>query len=144
MNYKTLLTGLVLAIALGVSACGDSDDGRRSESAIGGVAVENSIDISDMPDDFPRELAPPTYDKADYVDLMQINGTRAVAFESAANVQESIDYYVGLLGEPKINVDSGDGDRLVQWHESPYPPWVVGVMGSAGETIVTVSTLPEQ
>lgn len=106
--------------------------------------MEDSIDLSDMPADFPLELAPPNYDTAKYLDLRHINGTRAGAFESSANVQESIDYYVGLLGEPKINVDGGDGDRLVQWHESPFPPWVVGVMGNAGETIVTVSTIPQQ
>ncbi len=144
MNPKTFFAGLIATTVLSVTACGASDDEQYSELDTDAAAEEGSIDLSDLPDDFPRELMPQKYDKADYNDLRSINGTRGTMFESSAHVQESIDYYIGLLGEPTINVDSGDGDRLVQWHESPYPPWIVGVMGNAGETIVTVSTLPEE
>lgn len=144
MNRKSFLAGLITATILTVSACGDSDDEQLSELDTDKAAAESSIDLSGLPDDFPRELIPPEYDRADYVDLRAVNGTRTTAFESTAHVQGSIDFYVGLLGEPTINVDAGDGDRLVQWHNSPYPPWVVGVMGNAGETIVSVSTMPEE
>lgn len=144
MNRKTFLAGLITGTMLAVSACGDSNDEQLSEHETDEAAVEGSIDLSDLPDDFPRELMPTGYDRADYVDLQAINGTRATTFESTAHVQVSIDFYIALLGEPTINVDSGDGDQLVQWHNSPYPPWVVGVIGNAGETIVTVSTMPEE
>ena len=144
MNRNTFLAGLITATILAVSACGDNDDEQLSELETDSAAVEGSIDLSDLPDDFPQELMPPEYDRADYVDLQAVNGTRATTFESTANVQGSIDFYTGLLGEPTINVDSGDGDRLVQWHKSPYPPWVVSVMGNAGETIVSVNTMPEE
>ncbi|MDJ0699192.1 MAG: hypothetical protein QNJ07_05000 [Woeseiaceae bacterium] len=144
MNYRTFLAGLMTAAFLAVAACGDSDDERLAESGPDAAAVEGGIDLSDLPDDFPRELMPQEYDKADYHDLSSINGTRGTTFESSAHVQESIDYYIGLLGEPAISVESGDGDQMAQWRESPYPPWAVSVMGNAGETIVTVTTLPEQ
>lgn len=144
MTHRTFLAGLITTTILAVVACGDSDDGQLFEQDSDAGAVEDGIDLSDLPDDFPRELMPPTYDKADYLDMSVVNGTRGTTFESTAPVQGSIDHYTGLLGEPKINVDSGDGDRLVQWHTSPYPPWIVAVMGNAGETIVTVSTMPEQ
>ncbi len=144
MKPKTIFAGLIAATVLSVTACGAGDDEQLAESASDAAALEGGTDLSDLPDDFPRELMPPTYDTADYFDLTNINGTRSTSFQSTKNVQGSIDHYIGLLGEPTINVDSGDGDRLVQWHESPYPPWVVGVMGNAGETIVTVSTVPEK
>ena len=144
MNPKTLFAGLITATLLAVAACGDSDDEQNSEPGPNAAAMEGDIDLSDLPDDFPRELMPPKYDRADYFDLRAINGTRATTFESSAHVQGSIDFYIGLLGEPPINVDSGDGDRLVQWHKSPYPPWAVSVMGNAGETIVSVNTMPEE
>lgn len=144
MNHKTFLAGLITATILAVSACGDSGDEQLSELESDSAALEGSIDLSDLPDDFPRELMPPEYDRADYIDLRAINGTRATTFESTAHVQGSIDHFVSLLGEPTINVDSGDGDRMVQWHKSPYPPWVVSVMGNASETIVSVNTMPEE
>ena len=134
----------MIAAILVAAACGGSDDEQHLERDIGAAAAGDSIDLSDLPDDFPQELVPPHYDTAEYFDLRTTNGTRSSTFQSSANVQGSIDHYVGLLGEPTINIDSGDGDRLLQWHESPHPPWVVGVMGDAGETIVTVSTMPEQ
>lgn len=143
MNHKIFLSSLA-AVTVLATACGDTSDEQFSGPEPDSTTVGGSIDLADLPDDYPRELMPPDYDKADYVDLRAINGTRATTFESNTDVQESIDYYIDLLGEPKINVDSGDGDRLVQWHMSPYPPWVVGVMGNADESIVTVSTLPEQ
>ena len=62
-------------------------------------------------------------------------------FTSAAPVQPAIDRYTGLLGEPTISVDAGEGDRTVQWHETPYAPWIVGVIGNDGETIVSISRM---
>lgn len=143
MNYKFLIAGLIAAL-LAVAACGDSGEEGRDDRRSGAIDDEVTIDLDDLPDDFPRELMPPKYDRADYVDLRSINGTRAATFENTSHVQEAIGYYTGLIGEPTIDVDSGDGDRLAQWHGSPFPPWVVGVMGGADETIVTVSTVPEQ
>lgn len=144
MNHRNLTAALLAAAVLAVAACGGGDDEQHAEQETDLAFGTGSITSRDVPSDFPDELAPPEYDTAEYVDMTPFNGTRAVAFESTANVEESIDHYTGLLGEPTINVDSGDGDRMVQWHESPHPPWVVGVMGNAGETIVTVSTIPEQ
>jgi hypothetical protein len=144
VNRKTCPAGLIIAAVFAVAACGESTDERLPGRDSDAEFFEDSIDLSDLPGDFPRELMPPAYDKADYVDLSQINGTRVANFESTSNVQGSIDHYIGLLGEPTINVDSGDGDRLLQWRESPHPPWTVSVMGNIGETIVTVGTMPER
>ncbi len=145
MNPKTFFAGLITAAFLAAAACGASDDEQYDDEQNSEYQTdEGGIDLTDLPDDFPRELIPQRYDTADYMDLRAINGTRATNFQSTANVQGSIDHYVGLLGEPTISVDSGDGDRMVQWHESPYLPWTVSVMGNAGETIVTVTTLPEE
>lgn len=144
MKQKKFIAVLTLAVAVAVAACGNRDEEQAYEQGSGMTAIEDGIDLSDIPNDVPRELMPRSYDKIDYIDLSYANGVRAATFESTAHVQEAIEYYTRLLGEPTINVDSDDGDRLVQWHTSPYPPWAVGVMGNAGETIITVNTVPEQ
>jgi len=133
-----------MTFALAIAGCGKGGEEQTSAQETDAGLPKSDFDVADLPGDFPRELMPPEYETAEYVDLTQINGTRAVNFESTANVQGAIDHYVGLLGEPTINVDSGDGDRLLQWQESPHPPWLVSVMGGADETIISVATLPEQ
>jgi hypothetical protein len=59
-------------------------------------------------------------------------------------VSERRNHYVGLLGEPTINVTSAEGERNVQWHTSPYPPWIVGVLGEPSEAIASVSKPPQR
>jgi hypothetical protein len=59
-------------------------------------------------------------------------------------VKIAIDHYVGLIGEPTVNVVSGDGDRISHWQSTPYPPWLLAVIGNDGETIVTVNKPPEK
>ena len=145
MNRKTLVAGMTAICALAVAACGSGEDAERSfVQETDSASLASNFDVADLPGDFPQALIPPRYTTAEYVDLTQINGTRAVNFESTENVQGAIDHYIGLLGEPTINIDSGDGDRMVQWQESPHPPWLVSVMGRADETIISVATLPKQ
>ena len=144
MILKTLQALLIIAAALAITACGESSNEPRSKNESDADDQEGSFNLADLPGDFPSELIPPSYERVDYADMMMMNGVRAASFESTENVQGAIDHYIGLLGEPTINVDSGDGDRLLQWHESPYPPWVVNVMGNAGETLVSVGTMPGQ
>lgn len=141
MRTPSLCTCLMSVALLSLVACGGGDDESYDEDDSGYVASQEAFDESELPTDFPRDLIPPDYHTGGYAELGEVSGA---SFESSAPVQESIDYYTELLGEPKLAVDSGDGDRLVQWHETPYPPWVVGVLGNDGESVISVSKLPAE
>lgn len=140
MNY--ILTVAALC-ALTLAACGDSANGenavRKAESSDTNAATNLSV----LPDDFPQQLIPPDFDSVEFVDMTEINGTRGAAFESSVDVQVSIEHYTGLLGPPALDVESGDGGRMAQWQRTPYAPWVVGVIGDAYESIVSVTAVPE-
>jgi hypothetical protein len=128
-------SALVAAIVLLV-ACGGDDSGL--------AANDSGIDESQLPEDFPRELVPPSYDRIEYVDMRAFGSIESASFESDDAVSIAIDHYVGLLGEPTISTGSGDGDRISQWQSTPFPPWMLAVIGNDGETIVTVSKPPEK
>ncbi len=130
------------AVLLALAACGSSDDEEIASLSDDDYAIDAGFAATEFPPDFPEQLIPPSYDKGEYMDLRHINGTRAAVFESDGAVDTSIAHYVELLGEPTIDVNAGEDQRSAQWHETPYSPWLVGVLGDSGETFVTVSTIP--
>lgn len=144
MNATNSNVLLMLAALLLLIACGDQDDGPVPASDFAYGFANNGTDESQLPDDFPHELIPTHYDQMNYVDMSHIGGIAGASFESTAPVQRAIDHYIGILGEPKISVGSADEERMLQWHTTPHPPWIVGVMGTDSETIVAISKAPEQ
>lgn len=144
-NSRFAMLMALAALTMSLVACGGGDDeeSRMQENA-SSYASETSIDVSQLPADFPRELVPPSYDTIEYVDMRAYRSVESVNFESGEPVGAAIDHYVRLLGEPKIKVDSDDGERISQWHTTPYPPWAVSVIGNDGETIVSVAKPPAE
>jgi hypothetical protein len=130
------MVGALVVVMVSLIACGGDDTGI--------AANDSGMDESQLPEDFPHELVPPSYDRIEYVDMRAFGSIESASFESDDAVKIAIDHYVGLLGEPTVNVGSGDGDRISQWQSTPYPPWLLAVIGNDGETIVTVSKPPEK
>ena len=137
MNRTMNRIALLSFVFLAVSACGAGDS--ESVGAEDDVEFElNTVfDKSQLPADFPLNLIPLVYDTGSYTQLGNVDGA---SFESRRPVEESISYYTGVLGEPTISVDAGDGDRTAQWHTSP---WAIAVMGNEGESIVGISRVAE-
>ncbi|MDH4047085.1 MAG: hypothetical protein OEW68_02855 [Gammaproteobacteria bacterium] len=135
-KYRFAMVSAPAAVMILLIACG----GDNTDLA----ANDRGTAESQLPEDFPRELVPPSYDRIEYVDMRAFGSIEGASFESDGAVHVAIDHYVDLLGGPTINVDSGDGDRISQWHSTPYPPWMLAVIGNDGETIVTVSKPPQK
>ena len=95
------------------------------------------FDESQLPDDFPNDWIPDDYDTGTYTKLGQVEGA---SFENRNPVEQTIAEYTGILGEPDFDVDAGEGDRSAQWVKKP---WAVGIMGNSGESIVSISRIPE-
>ncbi|MDJ0759467.1 MAG: hypothetical protein QNJ19_08705 [Woeseiaceae bacterium] len=142
MNNRLTIALLSVLILLSQAACGDGGseegDARDFDSPL---AEDGGASLADLPDDFPPELIPPSYDRIEYTDMSLMGGTRGVSFEVTGDVQASIDHYTALLGEPTLSVEAQE--RLVQWQTTPFKPWIFSVMGTADETIVAASALPE-
>lgn len=140
---------LAVALATGLltlAACGGDDGGSDGGSGVESDdpaavtdnetgAGESGFDESTLPDDFPRDLIPPSYDFGTYTEL---GATRTGSFESTTPVDESIAHYTGLLGEPTLAVEGEAGERSVQWQESE---WLVSVIGKADESIIGISKI---
>lgn len=130
MRNGPYAAGIIASAMLISMACSSADD-------------ETSTNVTQLPQDFPRELIPESYSSMHYMDMKHINGTETVAFESTEAVEDSIQHYVELLGDPTVSVEGDDGEWNANWHSTPWPPWIVGVLGNEGETFVSVSKLPE-
>jgi hypothetical protein len=125
---------LSLPAALSLTACGGADedfDDFGSDSANFGVA--NDFDESQLPDDFPMNLIPPDYASGNF---MALGAVATASFESATPVGDTVAHYTALLGEPRLDNMSADGERTAQWDVSP---WMLSVIGSARESIVGVT-----
>lgn len=131
MRSGLYTAGVIASVMLLSIACSSADD-------------ETGTDMTQLPEDFPRELIPENYSSMHYMDMKHINGTETVAFESSDPVNDSIQHYVELLGDPTVNVEGDDGQWNANWHSTPWPPWIVGVMGNEGESLISVSKLPER
>ena len=133
---KLVILCLFSLVTASLVACGGSDDDSVAGDGAG-MSGSPSFDESQLPADFPRDLIPGDYDSADYASLGQV--TSAV-FENRTPVAETIDQYIALLGEPDLNVDTGDGDRSAQWNTKP---WTVGILGDDSESIIGFSKITE-
>ena len=128
--------GLLVMTSLSLAACAGGDDDAVSQDTEVTSASED-FDESQLPPDFPRNLIPPTYDTGGFVEL---GPTRTATFENRTPVEQTIDYYVGVLGEPTINVQGDASDRMAQWQISP---WALSILGSDGESIVGFTKINE-
>ncbi len=129
---------LFLASITGLASCGGADesaDDFGSDSA--GFSVPNEFDESQLPADFPNNLIPPGYRTGNYMELGSI---ATGSFESNASVADTVEHYTGLLGAPRLDNTSADGERTAQWDVSP---WTLSVIGSAGESIIGLSRTGE-
>lgn len=110
-------------------ACGGQDDAglEQGEYENGGSSV---FDASQLPDDFPRELIPTTYDSGSYAKLGQVE---SATFESSEPVGKTIDHYVELLGDPATRVGGDGSDASAQWRTTP---WAVSILGNDSESII--------
>lgn len=134
----------VILSALLIAGCGGNNDDKQADSYDDDYLIEDSFDISQLPGDFPQELILPDYERADYADMTQFGGAEGAAFESSAPADATIDHYITLLGEPKINVTTPDGGRNAIWQETPWSPWMVSVLGDRGESLVSVAKAPTE
>ncbi|MDJ0750615.1 MAG: hypothetical protein QNJ11_14105 [Woeseiaceae bacterium] len=143
MKSRFYVAGLVASALLLSAACGSADDQASAADDMSAFAEDDGMDVSELPADFPRDLIPPRFTTLLYSDMRNLNGFEGASFESSEPVERSIQHYMDLLGEPTINVDSDRGERNVQWHSTPWSPWIVGVMGNDSETFVSVSKIPK-
>ena len=136
---RMLAVSLMVAALVPLSACADDDDAYAASE-------ETTFDVAQLPDDFPHQLIPPTYDRAEYNDMTHLGIGKSATFESSVSVDEMIRHYTELLGEPTINADPGDGsgERGANWYETAWKPWILSVTGGPGETIIGVSRLPQK
>lgn len=144
MNSKQFLTGAALCASLVLAACGGESDESALDDDQGFVTADESVGGTELPADLPQELIPPQYEGSDYIDLRAMGGMESVTFQSTAPARESIEYYSGLIGEPTLATDSAEGESLAQWNTTPYPPWMLSVIGNARETIVTLGKAPQE
>ena len=139
---RTLLAGVVLAVALLATGCGDdssSPDG--SVSPDGGSAAPSDdvapgagdFDRSTLPEGFPTDLIPDEFETGNSTDLGDLV---TVGFSSSAPVESSIAFYTAKLGEPETAIEGDPGEFNVQW-----PPtsdgWIVSVLGGPTESIIS-------
>ncbi|MDH3684176.1 MAG: hypothetical protein OEV40_30010 [Acidimicrobiia bacterium] len=139
MRTRRRLAVALAAATLALISCGSSENGasESQEADADGTAPasESGFDESVLPDDFPTNLIPPAYDTGAYLD---VPGTQTASFESSRPVDESIDHYTDLLGEPTVAVEGDPGQKNVQWQDSD---WIVSVIGSPEESIIGISKL---
>lgn len=131
---STLTICLSLASITGLAGCGGADesfDDFGSDSA--SFSAPNEFDESQLPADFPNNLIPPGYHTGNY---MELGAVATGSFESDAPVADTVEHYTGLLGEPRLDNTSADGERAAQWDTSP---WTLSVIGNDGESIVGLS-----
>ena len=149
------MVSLVCAAALLAAACGGDDgadvvdaptgdgltasdggaDGDGAGADEGNTGGAGGFDESTLPDDFPRELIPPSYDQGSYLDA---TNNRTASFESGDPVTGTVDHYTGLLGDPTLVTEGEDGEVLAQWQDGP---WIVSVVGGPSESLVGISSL---
>ncbi len=147
MRQKTILVRLLLIALPALVACGSKAEDVDAVDAVAAdraVEADGSITEAELPAGFPRHLIPPDYEEMEYTDFRHISGVEGASFTSFVPVSETIEYYIKLVGQPKIDVSGDAGQRNVQWHELPDTEWVLGVLGDDGESIVTVTRIHER
>ena len=128
-TFRYLLISFVCLVLI---ACGGPDD-VESDANDYGSDISSDFDESQLPGDFPQELIPTTYNSASYTKLGQVE---SAAFENDEPATETIDHYIGLLGEPAVIIKGDDSEASAQWTKTP---WAVSVTGNSGESIIGIT-----
>ena len=137
---KPIHTALLLSLLC--AACGASEEASEPASidapptalATGGEAGAD-FDLDDLPEDFPRDLVPPEYDRGTVASLA---GISTISFEGGVSYDEAISYYTGLRGEPS-QVVGEPGSRLASWTRGP--DWVISIFEEDGP-LITFASMP--
>jgi hypothetical protein len=141
MWSRTRTAVTLTAMTLALISCGNGDDPAGESQGAGAdrdaPISESGFDESVLPEDFPANLIPSDYETGSYLD---ISGTQTASFQSSTPVDESIDHYTDLLGEPTLATEGDPGEKTAQWQDSA---WIVSVVGSPNESIVGISKLVE-
>lgn len=149
-----LSLAVLCAMSCALFACGGGDAPAVDEDSTsagqptdgGGVpgAPANSLPVNDtsfdesqLPAGFPKDLIPAEYVSGTFTVLGQVEGA---VFENSTPVDETIEHYTEVLGEPTISVDDDAREKSAQWHTKP---WAVGVLGNDSESIVSFTRINE-
>jgi hypothetical protein len=143
MMASKLFSALVAAVmVMTITSCG-SDDGAEDGSAVedGGTdtdseTIDGSVsdfDESSLPDDFPTELIPSTYETGSYIDL---GGTNTATFTNSVPIVDTIAGYKEAIGDPLAEVEGDEGQWSASWN---HEGWVVSLVGGPDESIIGVS-----
>ena len=144
MVTKKLISGLAMVVMMIVASCGggDTDEGDTTADAGGAESASDltgstggDFDESSLPEDFPTELIPSSFDTGSYADL---GATSTASFASGAPIDDTIAHYTDLLGEPTLEVEGDPGEKSANWNDGS---WTVSVIGSPDESIIGISKL---
>ncbi|MCP3992375.1 MAG: hypothetical protein GY724_25110 [Actinomycetia bacterium] len=141
MTKKLINALAVVVMMVGVMSCGSDAGGSGSADDSGGSdngneatnAADTGFDESQLPDNFPTELIPPAYSSGTYLDIDDLN---SAAFESSTPINETIDHYTDLIGEPKQTVEGDTGEKTAMWEDGG---WIVSVIGSPEESFIGIA-----
>jgi hypothetical protein len=133
------LTLVLLAALAGCSGDADPDsEGTQpagDEQTTGDVGtitdLDPNFDSGDLPDDYPSDLVPNSFDAGMYAELGTV---RNVNFETSSSFDDVVAEYTNKIGEEPILVEGED--RLAQWIVGI---WSVSVIEST-PTLIGVST----
>jgi len=126
---------------LAISGCGSSAQEDFAEfdfeSGADPFGAASAFDESQLPPDFPRNLIPPGYESAA---SMELGNVLTISFEDDAPINNTIERYVQLLGEPRFDNENPARQRTAQWEVAP---WMLTVIGSEDESIIGFTKLPQ-
>jgi hypothetical protein len=136
---RSLLWYVLLIVLAGCSGDGDADsDGTQpagDEQTTGDVGtitdLEPNFDTGDLPDDYPSDLMPDSFDAGMYAELGTV---RNVNFETSSSFDDVVAEYTNKIGEEPTLVEGEE--RLAQWI---VDIWSVSVIEST-PTLIGVST----
>lgn len=142
---------VVLVVALLLTACGgdgDSSDGGNAEDTTpvdnqssddgsatdggAGTDLDPNFDLSSIPDDFPPELLPDSFNAGMYFELGEV---RNANFESSLSFDETVAAYTAKIGEEPFLVEGEE--RLASWTVDGI--WVVSVFDE-NPTLIGIAT----
>jgi hypothetical protein len=136
---STALALVLLAVLTGCSGDANPDsDGTQpagDEQTTGDVGtitdMDPNFDIGDLPDDYPSDLMPDSFDAGMYAELGTV---RNVNFETSSSFDDVVAEYTNKIGEEPTLVEGEE--RLAQWI---VDIWSVSVIEST-PTLIGVST----
>ena len=136
---------VLVVLAIMIAACGGSDDDGTTEAgdaeagagdaAAVGESDSGSFDTAELPDGFPSDLIPPSFDSSS---VLALGGQQTVTFESTTPVDDTIAHYTDALGAPTNAAEGDTGEKTAQWQTGE---WLLSVIGSGSESIVGFTQL---